>query len=84
MSDQEKKTNLSPKKISEAVSRATLSGFEADVSNDAAILQQENYSWDDLNKLREEVATSVMDFVTQVAGLSSNKSIIIRIYLRSK
>lgn len=84
MSDQEKKTNLSPKKISEAVSRATLSGFEADLSNDAAILQQENYSWDDLNKLREEVATSVMDFVTQVAELSSNKSIINNLGARLK
>ncbi len=84
MSEQEKKTNLSPKKISEAVSRATLSGFEVDLSNDAAIFEQENYNWDELNKLREEVSINVMGFVSQVAELTGNQSIVTNLGSRLK
>lgn len=76
MSEQETKPNLNPKKISVDVSRATMSGFKADTSGDLELLRQENYSWDDLNTLREEVAKGVMEFVTQVAQLSQNQSIL--------
>lgn len=76
MSEQEKKPNLKPKKISVDVNRASLSGFEADISDDLRLLQQENYNWDELNKLREEVAAGVMGFVYEVSQLYHNPSIV--------
>lgn len=76
MSEQQKKPNLNPKKISVDVNRATLSGFSANTNDDERILAQENYNWDELNTLREEVAKGVMEFVIQVTQLSQNPSIL--------
>lgn len=84
MSDEKKTVNLQPKKISVDVNRATLSGFEVDTTDDLRILQQENFNWNDLSKLREELANNVMQFTLEVSNLANNPSIVSNLGSRLK
>lgn len=68
--------NLKPKKISTAVNKAVSSGFQVDTSGDEELFKDNNCSWDDLNKLKEEVGNSLMTFVFQVKQLAENPSIL--------
>lgn len=76
MSEKNNVVNLQPKKISTAVNKAVNSGFQVNTEGDDELLLSNGYSWDDLNKLREELATSVVTFVTEVGQLAQNESIL--------
>ena len=68
--------NLKPKKLSVAVHRAGTTGFEVDTSNDTDLFSGENYNWNDLLTLKDELGNGVLEFVRQVTSLVQNQDII--------
>lgn len=70
------RVNLNPKKLSVAVSRAGSTGFSVDTSHDNEFLEGQNYSWDDLRKLKDELGAGVLEFVGQVNQMLQNPDIV--------
>lgn len=69
-------TNLNAKKLSLAVSRAGTTGFSIDTSHDRDLLEGQNYNWDELNKLKEELGSSVLEFVGHVNSMLHNPDVV--------
>lgn len=67
--------NLNLKRLSLAVNRAGSTGFAVDTSKDQELLQGQNYNWDDLNALKEELGRSLLEFVGQVDMMLRNPDI---------
>lgn len=68
--------NLNPKKLSQAVNRASTSGFSIDTSKDGELLEGQNYNWNDLNSLKDELGRGVLEFVGQVKLMLDNPDIV--------
>lgn len=66
---------MKPKQITSAVNQALAAGFQINTSNDTQYLDGQNYSWDDLNQLKQELGNTVIEFVTQVAQVTTNQQI---------
>lgn len=47
-----------------------------DASGDQGIMDQENFNWDDLNKLKEELGNSILDFCGQVNAMAKNPEVV--------
>lgn len=67
--------NLKPKQITSAVNNALAAGFQINTSNDAQALSGQQFNWDDLNKLKEELGHGIIEFVLQVNTIISNPQI---------
>lgn len=67
--------NLKKKTISKAVNSVT-EEMQVDTSGDMDLLKGEIYSWDELNKLKDELGQGVLEFVGQVNSVASNGEII--------
>lgn len=74
---------LQPKPIAMSVKRAAHGDMEIDRSGDEQLLMDENYSWDDLNVLKEELGSSIMSFVLQVKSTLEQPEIINNLGSRS-
>jgi len=68
--------NLKKSKLSQEVNKAINEGFSFNTLSDTDLLKQSNYSWDDLTNLKTELGNSVLEFVSQVTGVISQKEII--------
>lgn len=66
---------IKPNKLSLAVSRAGQTGFEVDTSHDNELFGEGSYSWDDLNRLKDELGHGVLEFTAQVSQLAQNTDI---------
>lgn len=66
---------IKPNKLSVAVARAGKTGFEVDTSHDQELFSAQNYNWDDLTALKNELGQGVLEFTGQVTQLVQNKEI---------
>ena len=64
------------KKITREINDVLSKDFEIDTSADGEILRDKDFSWDDLNKLKEELGQSVIQFVAQVNRIITNPEIV--------
>lgn len=64
------------KQITTEINRAINQGFSIDTHEDAELLINQNYSWDDLNKFKEELGNSVLQFVYQVNEIITSPNVI--------
>jgi len=76
MKNEKTVVNLNPKKISTAVNQAVSTGFQANMDGDTDFLQKSNHNWDDLIKLKEELAKNILEFTMTVADMAKNTSIL--------
>jgi len=67
---------LERKQITKEVNKAINSGFKINTDSDEDFLKNSNYNWDDLNKLKEELGNSIIEFVGQVNVIITNADII--------
>lgn len=64
------------KQIATEINRAINQGFSIDTHRDAELLVNQNYNWDDLNKFKEELNNSVLQFVCQVNEIITSPDVI--------
>lgn len=64
------------KKIVKEIDAAIKTGFQIDTSNDEDFLKNSDYSWDDLNKLKEDLGIQIIQFMAQVNEIITNPAII--------
>ncbi len=69
-------TKYQKKKIAVEVGHVARNGFQIDTTQDTAALEKEKYNWDDLTKLKDELGSSILEFVGQVQQIITNKEII--------
>lgn len=70
--------NLQKKQLSSAVKQVT-DEMQVDTSGDLGLLEGENYSWDELNSLKDELGSGVLKFVGQVNSVVQNGEIVSRL-----
>jgi hypothetical protein len=71
------KTNkLEQKLITKEINKALSSGFNINTESDEDFLSKSTYNWDDLNKLKEELGISILEFIGQVNCAITNPDII--------
>lgn len=76
MKVEQKTEQLEKKQIIKAIDNAVQNGFSIDTSHDEDFLKNSNYSWDDLNKLKEDLGTYIIQFMAQVNEVITNPVII--------
>lgn len=74
MSD--KTDKLQQKQITREINKALSSGFSINTESDEEFLSKSNYSWDDLNKLKDELGVSILEFIGQVNCAITNPDVI--------
>lgn len=67
--------NFKKNVISTEIDKVINNGFSIDVSGDEAALSNSNYNWDDLNKLKDDLGHSVLEFIGQVNAIITNPQI---------
>lgn len=70
------KPNLEQKQITKEINKALTSGFHINTDADEDFLKDSNFNWDDLVKLKEELGTSIIQFIGQVQSVITNVDII--------
>lgn len=68
--------DLQKKKLSTEINRAVNQGFQINTQSDEDYLVDKNYNWDDLNKLKDDLGVSILQFVGQVNSVITNGDII--------
>lgn len=71
-----KAEQLEKKQIVKVIDQAMQTGFNIDTSHDGDFLKDSNYSWDDLNKLKEDLGMQIIHFMAQVNEIVTNPAII--------
>jgi len=69
-------TVLKKSKSNLEIEKAINEGFTVNTDNDLDLLGKQNYNWDDLNKLKDELGQSILEFVFQVNSIITNKDVI--------
>lgn len=64
------------KKANETLDKAVEQAYHIDNTSEDFVIDNEQYNWDNLQKLREEMVDSVMKFVVQVQSLVTSKEIL--------
>ena len=64
---------------SAVVDNALNDSFNIDTHDDEGLLQDKNYSWDDLISLKTELGNNILEFVSQVTAVITNQDIITRL-----
>ena len=67
---------LERKQIAKEIDNIIQNGFNIDYSHDEDLLKNFNYSWDDLNKLKEDLGNRIIEFMAQVNTIITNPDII--------
>ena len=67
---------LERKQIAKEINNVIENGFNIDASHDEDFLKTAGYSWDDLNKLKEELGGKIIEFMGQVNAIITNRDII--------
>lgn len=67
---------LERKQIAREIDNVIQNGFNIDASHDGDLLKGENYNWDDLNKLKEDLGNQVLEFIGQVNSVITNPAVI--------
>lgn len=67
---------LEKKQVVKEIENAIQTGFSIDTSHDEEFLKTANYSWEDLNKLKEDLGTQIVQFIGQVQEVITNPAII--------
>lgn len=70
--------NLERKEIGIAVKKVT-DEMSVDMSGDLGLLEDETYSWDELNELKDELGKSTLDFAMQVKSMTDNEEVILKL-----
>jgi hypothetical protein len=70
------KSNSQKSIINREVNKVIQNSFSIDKSEDEEALKDKPYYWDDLNKFKEELGNSVLEFVGQVNCIITNPDII--------
>lgn len=68
--------NLEQKQITKEINKALNSGFKINTESDEDFLKNSNYSWDDLNNLKEDLGKNILEFVFRVNEIIQNKDIV--------
>lgn len=63
-------------KISKAINNVINGEYKVVTDNDHNLLKDSNFSWDDLNQLKEELAAKVMEFIHQVTSIINTPEIL--------
>lgn len=63
------------KKLSRELDRVFNNNLVVDDSSDEEFLKKNNYTWDELNTLKEDLAKSVFEFITQVTTIITNSQV---------
>lgn len=61
--------------IAKAIDTVVNNGISVNTDDDLNLLANNEHTWDELNSLKDTVASSVMEFTTQVAELTLNQQI---------
>lgn len=64
------------KQIAKEVDKAINKDFNIDTHLDEEFLADKNYSWDDLNNLKNDLGNSILEFVGQVNSIITNPQVI--------
>lgn len=64
------------KELTKAINTAINNNFVVNKNADESLLQESNFNWDDLTKLKEELGKHVIQFMAQVSELLTNPSVI--------
>lgn len=67
---------LEKKQITKEINKALSSGFNINTETDEEFLRKSKYNWDDLNKLKDDLGFSIIDFIGQVNVAITNPDII--------
>lgn len=67
---------LKQKQITKEVNKALTNGFSINTESDEEFLKNSNFSWDDLNTLKDELGKNILEFVVNVTSIINNKEII--------
>ncbi len=67
---------LERKQITKEIDNVIKNGFNIDSSHDEDFLKTAQYSWDDLNKLKEDLGSQIIEFMGQVNVIITNRDII--------
>jgi hypothetical protein len=67
---------LEKKQIVREIDHAIQTGFSIDTSHDEEFLKTSEYSWEDLNKLKEDLGSQIVQFIAQVQEVITNPAII--------
>lgn len=70
------KPHFSKTELNQVIDEAVNSGFVIDDTDHETVLNNSNYSWDDLNKLKDELGQSVLNFIGQVNSIITNPELI--------
>lgn len=68
--------NLEKKKIAKEIDNALIGNMTLNGLSEEEALRLQNYSWDDLNKLKDDLAARIIDFLGQVNAIVTNLDII--------
>ena len=69
-------TNFQKKQIAREVNKVIQNGFSIDTSDDQKALKDQPYFWDDLNTLKDELGSSIIEFIGQVNAIITNPEVI--------
>lgn len=69
-------TNLKLKPLATKIHKVTHGEMEVDTTGDEDLLQEETYSWDELNALKDELGKGVVSFVFQVESVLKNPDVV--------
>lgn len=64
------------RQITKEINKAFNSGFDINTESDEDFLKNNNFTWDDLNKLKDELGSNILEFIGQVNSIITNKEII--------
>lgn len=67
---------LEKKQVVKEIENAIQTGFRIDTSHDEDFLKTSEYCWEDLNKLKEDLGTQIVQFIGQVQEVITNPAII--------
>lgn len=68
--------DLQQKQLTKAINKVIKDDFKVNTTDDESILENSNFSWDDLTKLKEELGNHILDFVAQVNSTVTNQAVI--------
>lgn len=62
--------------VTKAIEQFVNDGMQIDASHDQDFLSSSQYSWDDLNKLKEDLGMQIIEFIGQVQSIIANPAVI--------